>query len=126
MKYKTFFLIWLSTISLLIASTAILIFQLQNTMIKIPSIITNDDMDNDGVTDIEDILMWAKKEIKNKTSYHSEYYAWWYPPESEWVCSDVIWRALKHMWYDMSYRYSICFCTGAWTHLLNCVLCSIF
>lgn len=67
----------------------------------IPNIYTTSDMDNDGISDIEDILVWARKEIKNKTRYHSAYYSGWYPPESEWVCSDVIWRSLQEMWFDL-------------------------
>jgi len=70
------------------------------TYLKVENITTNTDFDNDWINDIDDILEWARREVKNKTHYKSTYYSWWFPPENEWVCTDVLWRALKNAWID--------------------------
>lgn len=62
--------------------------------IKIENITTNSDINKNWIDDISDILIWARKEVENKTNYKSAYYSWWYPPSDEWVCTDVVWRAL--------------------------------
>ncbi len=62
--------------------------------------VTND-LDQDGLNDRDDLLEGARKEVKNRTNYKSAYYAGGYPPDDEGVCTDVIWRALKHMGYDL-------------------------
>lgn len=59
------------------------------------------DMDKDGVEDYSDILQGAKIEAKNKPIYKSAYYEGGYPPDSEGVCTDVIWRALKNAAYNL-------------------------
>jgi len=67
-----------------------------NSYLKVSNITVISDIDKDWVNDIDDILQWARKEVKNKTNYMSAYYAGWYPPKNEWVCSDVIRRALQN------------------------------
>ena len=62
-------------------------------------IISSTDYDNDGIDDYTDILQGAKIEAENKPIYKSAYYLGGYPPESEGVCTDVIWRALKNAGY---------------------------
>lgn len=47
------------------------------------------------------IIDWARSEVENKTTYKDWYYAWWYPPEEYWVCTDVVWRALKNAWINL-------------------------
>lgn len=59
------------------------------------------DKDKDGLNDLVDILEGARKEIKNKTKYKSGYYSGGYPPESEGVCTDVVWRAMANAGYDL-------------------------
>lgn len=66
-----------------------------------PEITTISDKDNDGINDIDDILQGARQEVKNKTVYKDWYFAWWFPPDGQWVCSDVIWRAFKNAWYNL-------------------------
>lgn len=104
MKYKKFIILLLSISSILIFSVIVLIFQQQAARVSIPNIITSEDIDNDGITDIKDMLIGARKEVKNKTNYFSAYYSWGYPPENEGVCSDVIWRAFSEMWYDLKQK----------------------
>ena len=59
------------------------------------------DYDNDGIDDYTDILNGAKIEAENKPEYKDAYYQGGYPPETEGVCSDVIWRALKNAGYSL-------------------------
>lgn len=59
------------------------------------------DYDQDGMDDYTDILQGAKKEAENKPVYKSAYYAGGYPPETEGVCTDVIWRAFKNAGYSL-------------------------
>jgi len=66
-----------------------------------PKISTQSDKDWDKINDIEDILEWARKEVENKTQYKDGYFAGWFPPDGQWVCTDVIWRAFKNAWYDI-------------------------
>ena len=53
------------------------------------------DNNNNGVADVLDIVNGANKEVLNKTKYISNYFAGGYPPETEGVCTDVIWRGFK-------------------------------
>ena len=84
----------------LLASLKYYFFDIKS-WIYIEKVTTQSDIDTDWINDIDDILAWARAEIKNKTIYKSAYYSWWYPPENEWVCSDVIRRALKNAWIDL-------------------------
>jgi uncharacterized protein YijF (DUF1287 family) len=59
------------------------------------------DMDSDGISDDNDIVEGARQEITNRTKYQSTYYEGGYPPKTEGVCTDVIWRALKNAGYDL-------------------------
>ncbi|MCB2291631.1 DUF1287 domain-containing protein [Clostridium sp. CS001] len=53
------------------------------------------DNNNNGVADALDVVNGANKEVLNKTKYVSNYFAGGYPPETEGVCTDVIWRGFK-------------------------------
>ncbi|HEY9061463.1 MAG TPA: DUF1287 domain-containing protein [Pseudobacteroides sp.] len=59
------------------------------------------DKDSDGVNDLDDIVEGARKEITNNTKYKDGYFDGGYPPPSEGVCTDVIWRSLKNAGYDL-------------------------
>ena len=65
----------------------------------ITTIKSNLDKDCDGIDDYTDILLGAKAEAERKPKYQSTYYAGGYPPETEGVCTDVIWRSLKDAGY---------------------------
>jgi len=69
--------------------------------LKIQNITTLSDKDNDWINDIQDILAGARKEVKNKTVYKDWYFSWGFPPEGQWVCTDVIWRAFQEAWYNL-------------------------
>jgi len=57
---------------------------------------SENDTNNNGIDDYTDILDGAKKEAKMKPKYKSTYYAGGYPPDTEGVCTDTIWRAFKN------------------------------
>lgn len=57
------------------------------------------DYNNNGIDDYTDILIGARKEAENHSTYKSAYYSGGYPPDDEGVCTDVVWRALKEAGY---------------------------
>ena len=65
----------------------------------ITTIKSNTDKDGDGIDDYTDILLGARAEAERKPEYKSVYYAGGYPPDTEGVCTDVIWRALRDAGY---------------------------
>lgn len=69
--------------------------------VKIEKIDCGSDRNNNGISDVDDIVVGARKEVENKTKYRSAYYQGGYPPNSEGVCTDVIWRALKNAGIDL-------------------------
>lgn len=69
--------------------------------LKVERILLQSDKDHDGIDDLDDIVQGARMEVKNKTKYKSAYYQGGYPPATEGVCTDVIWRALKNAGYDL-------------------------
>lgn len=67
----------------------------------ISEIIKSDiDFDNDGIDDYSDILAGAKEFISKKPKYKSKYYSGGYPSDEYYVCTDLIWYALKTAGYD--------------------------
>lgn len=69
--------------------------------VTIDKIVCEGDLDNDGISDMDDIVQGARLEILNQTKYQSTYYESGYPPQNEGVCTDVIWRALENTGYDL-------------------------
>lgn len=76
------------------------VLPVENELI-IPRIVIDHDEDGDGIKDLEDILLGARKDLANKPTYRSVYYAGGYPPDNEGVCTDVIWRAFKNAGYNL-------------------------
>lgn len=64
-------------------------------------ILSENDIDGDGIDDYTDILLGARKEAENRPKYKSAYYSGGYPPDSEGVCTDVVWRAMKNAGYTL-------------------------
>ncbi|MBU9713940.1 DUF1287 domain-containing protein [Evansella tamaricis] len=62
--------------------------------IEIPELYATIDSNNSGKPDPIDLVEEARKEVEQRTTYRSAYYAGGYPPDEEGVCTDVIWRAL--------------------------------
>ena len=65
----------------------------------ITTIKSNLDKDGDGIDDYTDILLGARAEAERKPRYQSTYYAGGYPPDTEGVCTDVVWRAFRDAGY---------------------------
>lgn len=59
------------------------------------------DFDNDGIDDYTDIMLGARKDAENRPTYKSAYYSGGYPPDTEGVCTDVVWRAFKNAGYNL-------------------------
>jgi uncharacterized protein len=69
--------------------------------ISVPKMSCPVDKDNDGVDDLTEFVMGAKEEVKRKPEYRSTYYKGGYPPKTEGVCTDVVWRAMLDAGYDL-------------------------
>ena len=61
---------------------------------------SNVDKDNDGIDDYSDILTGAKEFVSKKPKYKSAYYSGGYPTDDYYVCTDLIWYALKNAGYN--------------------------
>lgn len=99
-KIKTIFLV------LIIFIIIIIIYHQYKTVyyaedFGIKTIKSSRDKDDDGIDDYTDILLGARAEAERKPEYKSVYYAGGYPPETEGVCTDVIWRALRDAGYTL-------------------------
>ncbi len=68
--------------------------------IKVPEEYSKVDKNNNGIADCLDIVNAAREEAESKTVYKDAYYRGGYPPDSEGVCTDVIWRGFKGMGVD--------------------------
>ena len=77
------------------------IFRYSSHKVAVETIKIKTDTDTDMIPDNLDIVEWARKEVQRSPWYKSAYYSGGYPPETEWVCSDVIWHSLKNAWYDL-------------------------
>ena len=62
---------------------------------NVPENFSKVDNNNNGVADPLDIVNGAYNEVLNKTKYKSNYYSGGFPPDSEGVCTDVIWRGFN-------------------------------
>ncbi|QNO14698.1 DUF1287 domain-containing protein [Alkalicella caledoniensis] len=62
--------------------------------VTVPESYSQVDANNNGIADPIDIVNAARKEVEQRTTYKSVYYAGGYPPDDEGVCTDVIWRGL--------------------------------
>lgn len=53
------------------------------------------DSNQNGLSDIEDIVIGARKDALNMVEYVNAYYGGGYPPENEGTCTDLVWRAFN-------------------------------
>jgi len=74
---------------------------LPSVSVKIPTLPCPTDKDGDGLDDLKDIVAGAKAEVQRQPQYRSAYYQKGYPPESEGVCTDVVWRAFRDAGYEL-------------------------
>ena len=64
-------------------------------------IYSDHDENQNGIDDYTDILLGARMEAESHPRYHSAYYVGGYPPETEGVCTDTIWRAFQNAGYSL-------------------------
>lgn len=74
---------------------------LSGQTIQIPNIPCPSDKDNDGVDDLKDIVNGARAEVMRKPQYLGAYYQGGFPPDTEGVCTDVVWRAMRDAGYEL-------------------------
>lgn len=109
---KKFFIIFI--IAFIIFISAILFFLLNHSSILplfqkvyyaedfgITTLQSKIDFDSDGIDDYTDIMLGARKDAENHPTYKSVYYSGGYPPDTEGVCTDVVWRAFKNAGYNL-------------------------
>ena len=77
------------------------LIEIPSSSIQVPTILCPSDKDNDGVTDLEDIVKGARAEVVRKPKYLGSYYQGGFPPDTEGVCTDVVWRAMRDAGYDL-------------------------
>lgn len=69
---------------------------------NIETILSGNDHNKNGIDDLQDILLGAKKDAKNHPKYvEMSYTEGGYPEDNVGVCSDVIWRAFKEAGYNL-------------------------
>lgn len=59
------------------------------------------DFDGDGIDDWTEILNGARKDAERHPRYDGSYVQGGFPPETQGVCTDVIWRAFLEAGYDL-------------------------
>jgi uncharacterized protein YijF (DUF1287 family) len=69
--------------------------------VQIQQVFSAHDEDGDGVNDTQDLLDGARAEVERQPAYLSSYYQDGYPPATEGVCTDLVWRAFKDAGYDL-------------------------
>lgn len=69
--------------------------------LDIPDESSKTDGNNNGIADTIDMVASAEKSFNEETLYKDAYYIGGYPPDSEGVCTDVIWRSFKAVGIDL-------------------------
>ena len=59
------------------------------------------DKNGNGIGDIQDIVIGARKDALAKPDYINSYYMGGYPPETEGTCADLVWRAFQEAGYSL-------------------------
>lgn len=67
----------------------------------IPRVVANSDKNGNGLSDTDDFINGGRAEAERVPIYRSNYYQGGYPPDSEGVCTDVIWRAFRDAGYEL-------------------------
>lgn len=67
----------------------------------VPTVVPDQDQNNNGVPDSMDIVQGARAEVAGRTRYDSSYYQGGYPPPGRGNDADVIWRAFMAAGYDL-------------------------
>ena len=62
--------------------------------------LSSHDQNKNGIDDFIDLWLGAEREAQRAPFYVSAYYEGGYPPSTQGVCSDLIWRAFRDAGYD--------------------------
>lgn len=69
--------------------------------LEVEQVLSGVDRNANGTDDSLDIVNGARAQVEARPVYKSAYYEGGYPPESEGVCTDLVWRALMAAGYDL-------------------------
>ena len=78
--------------------------QVEPEGVELPEVVTKEvgpDLNNNGISDIEDIVIGARKDALAMPEYVNAYYGGGYPPENEGTCTDLVWRAFLEAGYSL-------------------------
>ena len=78
--------------------------QVELESVELPEVVTKEvgpDFNNNGISDIEDIVIGARKDALAMPEYVNAYYGGGYPPEDEGTCTDLVWRAFLEAGYSL-------------------------
>ncbi|MDL2260208.1 DUF1287 domain-containing protein [Deltaproteobacteria bacterium OttesenSCG-928-K17] len=68
---------------------------------NIPRQVSVRDVNQNGVSDTDDLIEGGRREVKNRPYYRSRYIEnGGFPPSGEGVCTDLLWRAMTYAGYD--------------------------
>jgi len=76
-------------------------FALKGKHFGIETAVSTIDYNANGTDDYTDLMKGARKDALRHPRYVDAYYQGGYPPSSEGVCTDLIWRAFKEAGYDL-------------------------
>ncbi|HPE16286.1 MAG TPA: DUF1287 domain-containing protein [Oscillospiraceae bacterium] len=86
---------------LMLLCAAVLYFGVFFPPVSVPQLVVTHDADGDGVYDLADLVDGARQSVAAGLTYKSAYYKGGYPPETEGVCTDLIWRAYRAAGWDL-------------------------
>jgi uncharacterized protein len=78
--------------------------QVELENVELPEVVTKEvgpDLNKNGISDIEDIVIGARKDALAMPKYVNAYYGGGYPPEDEGTCTDLVWRAFLEAGYSL-------------------------
>lgn len=96
MKYRRLIFMPLTLLCLFVAYYALWL-----TPVSVPQLVIEHDADGDGVYDLADLVAGARQSVTAKLTYNSAYYKGGYPPDTEGVCTDLVWRAYRAAGWDL-------------------------
>jgi hypothetical protein len=67
----------------------------------IETVRSSNDQNGNGIDDYTDIMLGARADAEKRPVYRSDYYKGGYPPDTEGVCTDVIWRAFRNAGFNL-------------------------
>ena len=107
-KKKHRYLLWLVPLFLLTTALAgVWVFNLLPEKaytaadFGIETVLSGTDYNDNGIDDVSDLVLGARRDAENHPDYDASYVAGGYPAENKGVCADVIWRAFRQAGYSL-------------------------